>query len=138
MEHGNRKERWLIYTVLVGLIPIVSRLVIWALTKAGSVEVFSPSDFVAFGLILHISNINEIEHSNSANPRWKTIQNGTSVMFIVIYSALYPLILIGGEIIDPVAVALSLFALSIASLIISYSVFGNLSNPNNRSAGAKS
>ena len=138
MESGNKIEKWLIYTVLVGLIPIVSRLLIWALTKAGAVEAFSASDFIAFGLILHISNINEIEHSNSANPRWKTIQNGTSIMFIVFYSAIYPLNLVGREIIDPTAVAFSLGALSIASLIISYSVFGNLSNPDNRSAGAKS
>lgn len=137
MEHGNRKERWLIYTVLVGLIPIVSRLLIWALTKPGVVEIFSPSDFIAFGLILHISNINEIEHADGANRRWKTIQNGISIMFIVIYSVLYPLILVGSEIIDPTAVSFSLVALSIASLIVSYSVLGNLFDPKSPSAGAK-
>ncbi|AFJ43528.1 hypothetical protein [Francisella orientalis] len=70
---GNKKIKWLIYTVLVGLIPILSRLIVWLVTKKGSVSLFSPSDFVAFGLVLHISNINEIEHFSGIQKEWKTV-----------------------------------------------------------------
>ena len=63
----NKKIKWLIYTVLVGLIPILSRLLIWLVTKEGTVEMLNASDFVAFGLVLHISNINEIEHISSSH-----------------------------------------------------------------------
>jgi len=58
----DKKTKWLIYTVLVGLIPILSRLLVWLVTNTGTVNILSPSDFVIFGLVLHISNINEIEH----------------------------------------------------------------------------
>ncbi len=58
----NKKVKWLIYTVLVGLIPILSRFLVWGVTEPGIVSFITASDFIAFGLILHISNINEIEH----------------------------------------------------------------------------
>lgn len=83
---GSKKIKWLIYTVLVGLIPILSRLIVWVVTKEGSVDLLSPSDFVAFGLVLHISNINEIEHFSGVEREWKTSQNGISIAFIAFYS----------------------------------------------------
>ncbi len=52
-------------------------------------DIFNASDFVAFGLILHISNINEIEHFNDNEKSWKTIQNGISIGFISLYSVLF-------------------------------------------------
>ena len=56
----NKKVKWLIYTVLVGLIPMLSRLLVLTVTQPGVVSLIEASDFIAFGLILHISNINEI------------------------------------------------------------------------------
>lgn len=56
----NKKIKWLIYTVLVGLIPIMSRLLVWLVSNKVGIEILNASDFVAFGLVLHISNINEI------------------------------------------------------------------------------
>ncbi len=92
----NRKTKWLIYTVLVGLLPILSRLLVWAVTKEGSINIFSPSDFVAFGLVLHISNINEIEHFTNVEKEWKTAElnaaaatkkmNKTSISPIIVYN----------------------------------------------------
>ena len=68
----NKKTKWLIYTVVFGLIPIISRLLVWGVTQHGTVSAFATSDFIAFGLILHISNINEIEHLSDDNKSWKT------------------------------------------------------------------
>ena len=53
----NKKAKWLIYTVLVGFFPILSRLIVWLVTRDGVVDLLSPSDFVVFGLILHVSSI---------------------------------------------------------------------------------
>ena len=83
------KVKWLIYTVLVGLIPVGLRVLIWAISQHRTIDVFSTADFVAFGLVLHISNINEIEHFNAQEKLWKTVQNGTSIVFITVYSVLF-------------------------------------------------
>ena len=83
------KVKWLIYTVLVGLIPVVLRALLWIISPHQTIDFFSASDFVAFGLILHISNINEIEHFNDLDKSWKTFQNGTSIFLITVYSFLF-------------------------------------------------
>ena len=55
--------------------------------KAGIVEMLAPPDFIAFGLVLHISIINELEHLSPAHQTWKTVNNGISVIFIALYRA---------------------------------------------------
>ena len=65
----SSKSKWFVYTVLVGLIPIASRLLIWVTSKAGTVPAFAPQDFVAFGLVLHITAINELEHVSKVDHR---------------------------------------------------------------------
>lgn len=126
----NKKVKWLIYTVLVGLIPILSRLIAWGVTKEGHVTLLSPSDFVAFGLVLHISNINEIEHITSDDAEWKTIQNGVSIIFIATYSVLFALTLIDEKIIDTKAITTCAIVLSIVSFLLSYSVYDRISKIN--------
>lgn len=124
---GNKKIKWLIYTVLVGLIPILSRLIVWLVTIKGSVSLLSPSDFVAFGLILHISNINEIEHFAGIEKAWKTAQNGISIAFIAFYSVLFALTLVGENIVDINAISVCTVVLSVVSFLISYSVYDRVS-----------
>ncbi|PJZ64063.1 hypothetical protein CH371_20110 [Leptospira wolffii] len=126
----NKKIKWLIYTVLVGLIPVLSRLLIWSVTKTNQITAISASDFISFGLILHISNINEIEHLEATDKSWKTIQNGTSIAFIAMYSVLFALLLFkesNAEMIDLIAIERSSLGLSIVSFIISFSVFHRIS-----------
>ncbi|WPC73959.1 hypothetical protein [Vibrio porteresiae] len=126
----NKKVKWLIYTVLVGLIPILSRIFVWSVTEVGVVSLIMPADFIAFGLILHISNINEIEHLTDDEKSWKTIQNGTSIAFIAFYSVLFSLIMISESIpnlIDMGAIKFCTIGLSVVSFLISFSVFHRIS-----------
>lgn len=132
---GSKKIKWLIYTVLVGLIPVVSRLITWVVTKEGSVDLLSPSDFVAFGLVLHISNINEIEHFSVVEQEWKTIQNGISIAFIAFYSVLFALTLVGEAIVDVQAITICTIVLSIVSFFISYSVYDRISKASSSTSG---
>ena len=127
----NKKTKWLIYTVLVGLIPILARLMVYFVTKEGSLDLLSASDFVAFGLVLHISNINEIEHYSEEEERWKTIQNGISILFIAFYSILLAINLIGGDIIDVSSITVCTIILSVVSFGISYSVYDRVSKTPN-------
>lgn len=123
----NKKTKWLIYTVLVGLIPVIARLFIWLVTKEGSVDIFAASDFIVFGLVLHISNINEIEHFSAQKEQWKTIQNGGSIAFIAFYSILFAINLIGEKIVDVEAITKCAIGLSVVSFFISYSVYDKVS-----------
>lgn len=126
----NKKIKWLIYTVLVGLIPILSRLLVWGVTKSGTVSILATSDFIAFGLILHISNINEIEHITDDNKSWKTAQNGTSILFIALYSVLFALVMLSEGVptlIDSNVIKVCTIALAFISFLISFSVFHRLS-----------
>ncbi len=123
----NKKTKWLVYTVLVGLIPILSRSLAWLVTNTGTVNFLSSSDFVAFGLVLHISNINEIEHFDNVGKEWKTIQNGISIAFIAFYSVLYSLTLVGDKVVDITAITYCSIFLAFVSFLISYSVYDRVS-----------
>ncbi|WP_036591245.1 hypothetical protein [Oceanospirillum maris] len=82
---GLKMHKWLVYTVIVGLIPMIGRLFIYSISEGGGVEFISSSDIIAFGLILHISNINELEHIDDQSA-WKTWANGLAIAFLAIYS----------------------------------------------------
>lgn len=127
----NRKIKWLIYTVLVGLIPIISRFLVWGVTQSGIVNILAASDFIAFGLILHISNINEIEHLSDSNRSWKTIQNGTSILFIALYSVLFCLTMLSEGVpsfVDSQVIKTCVIVLALISFSISFSIFHRISN----------
>ncbi len=130
----NKKTKWLTYTVLVGLIPVVARFFIWFVTKEGSVDLLSASDFIAFGLVLHISNINEIEHYSAKKEQWKTLQIGCSILFIAFYSVLFAVNLIGEIIVDVEAITKCAIGLSIVSFLISYSVYDKVSKETSSSS----
>lgn len=127
----NKKAKWLTYTVLVGLIPIISRMFVWLVTQSDTVNLFVASDFIAFGLILHISNINEIEHIKKGNKSWKTIQNGISIVFIAVYSVFFALIMVSEGVpsfIDLKLVTICTASLAFISFLLSFSVFHRISN----------
>ncbi len=139
MRINQKQAKWLIYTVLVGLIPVFSRLFAWLLTNRGVVESFSASDFVAFGLILHISNINEIESAQNLDASWRTIQNGISIVFICFYSILYAFDLIseGSTIVKSSVLTGCSAILALASFFLSWSVYDRLSKMSKFKRGIK-
>jgi hypothetical protein len=118
----SKKIKWLVYTVMVGLIPIITRFFAWAITTPGTADMFVSSDFMAFGLMLHISNINELEHL-SVDPKWKTVQNGMSIIFITCYGVLLTSSLIGAKVIDNSILLVISVILSAVSFGLSYSIY---------------
>jgi hypothetical protein len=129
------KSKWLAYTFLVGLIPVLTRLLTWITTTTGAVSPLAAADLVAFGLVLHISVINELEHLPARERDWKTIQNGTSLIFITLYSALYAVTIIGEKstnLIDTTVMLRSSMVFAAISSLLSLSVFHRLSKLNSR------
>jgi Na+/alanine symporter len=126
----DKKIKWLIYTVIVGMLPILLRLLVWLVDKTKTIEPFSAADFVMFGLVLHISNINEIEHLPRLDKTWKTVQNGVSIVFITIYSVFFALTLLSSinpPLVDQTMILYCSAALNIASLLLSYTIYDRIS-----------
>jgi hypothetical protein len=125
----SSKIRWLAYTVMVGLIPFVARLATWAMLDPGP-PAFAPADLIVFGLVLHIANINELEHVPVGNESWRTIQNGVSIVFISLYMVLYALTLISEAhiLVNMRSMLFASAVLAAASLGLSFSVFHRLSS----------
>lgn len=61
--------RWLIYTVLVGALPLLIRLLCYLMLDNPAGSAFSPIDIVFFGLTLNIANVNEL---NTLYQRYKS------------------------------------------------------------------
>ena len=118
------------YTVLVGLIPVILRFLLWVISQNRNMDFLNAADLIVFGLILHISNINEIEHFNEEVKSWKTFQIGTSIAFIIFYSVLFASYILGEsspglvnfDYLEYIAISLS-----VASFIISFSVYNRIS-----------
>ncbi|HET6230153.1 MAG TPA: hypothetical protein VFE05_08790 [Longimicrobiaceae bacterium] len=84
-----QRTRWLIYTVVIGLIPLGIRALIYICARRATLDfALNEGDLVAFGLVLSVTNINELEHARNVDPRWKTRCVGLSVVFIIIFGAL--------------------------------------------------
>jgi len=124
------KSKWLAYTLFVGLIPVLTRLIAWLITNAGVIEPFAAPDFIVLGLVLHVSIINEIEHLPARVKEWKTLQNGASLIFVSVYSTLYAFTLVGerhASLIDATGMLGSCIALAMVSIALSALVFRRLS-----------
>ncbi|WP_130301036.1 MULTISPECIES: hypothetical protein [unclassified Duganella] len=124
------KSKWLACTLFVGLIPVLTRLVAWLIANAGVISPCSAPDFIVFGLVLHVSIINEIEHLPAQDKEWKTLQNGASFVFFSIYSTLYALTLIAernAALINATAMLGSCITFASISLLLASLVFRRLS-----------
>ena len=127
----DRIAKWLIYTVVVGFIPVLLRLLVWFISqdKLG-LDLLNALDFIVLGLVLQISNINEIEHIYSSGKTWKTIHNGFSIILIIFYSALFVFYLLEESIpesIDGAAVKSLAMAAALPSIVLSFMVYYRVS-----------
>ena len=128
---ADRKINWLIYTALVGLIPAILRLLVWLVSREHDAELVNAADFMIFGLVLHISIINEIQHfHDDALRSWKSFQNSVSVAFISFYSCLLACYLLGESnpgLIDNQIIKLLSVTLGMVSFVLSYNVYNKVS-----------
>lgn len=118
---NERTVNWLIYTCLLGLIPVIARFFVWLISNDG-VDLIAISDLVAFGLVLHSANINEINRISEEDTKWKTIHNGISIIFIVIYALLLFGTIASSSNLNKSSLLVTTLILSIVSFFISYGV----------------
>lgn len=94
------------------------------------VYIFNEVDIVTFGLVLHLSNINELEGRSKGDKIWKTWNTGISKVMLIILSALLGLAYISDILpntaINKSAIKIMAGVLGIASFFFSYSIFNRL------------
>lgn len=89
---ASSNNKWLIHTLLVGLIPVNARLLMWASTATGQVAPLAASDFITLGLVVQISILNEGAHLLMREQAARALLNSICTLFITCYGVLYTLI----------------------------------------------
>ena len=117
----DRAMTWLFYTCLLGLVPVICRIAVWLVVN-NSIEPFEAIDLVVFGLVLHSANINEVNRIADADREWKTLHNGTSTFFLMIYSLfLFGAISEGAEVNSKAILTISAL-MGVISIVLSVAV----------------
>ncbi|OCH05911.1 hypothetical protein A6D98_05975 [Aliivibrio fischeri] len=130
----NKKIKWFAFTVLVGLLPIFARLL--SNVFLDNVALFSASDFIAFGFVMHISILNELEHMHD-DDNWKSINNAGSIGFVFIYGLLtFALLMLEAGAVQMNAEKLKYCSMimAVVSFILAYIVFDRLSTKSQTSS----
>lgn len=123
------KTKWIIYTVLLGLTPMIGRFLIY-LISTGPAPIVSAGDIIAFGLVLVITNINLLEHEENVPTAWKTRSIGLSLVMAVLLAILFAAMCfqeVQVNIVDLMMIKVVASILSVSCLLFSYSVIDRLS-----------
>jgi hypothetical protein len=125
------KSKWLIYTVLIGLIPFLVRLMIYLVSKnINTSYILNEIDMIAFGLVLNVSNITELDGNNTISDKWRMINMGLSVFLVILFTAFlgisYVADLPGVVIFNKSSIQHLSLGLSIGAFLFSYSIFKRL------------
>jgi hypothetical protein len=75
---------WLLFTVLIGLLPVIARYSTVNIFLLSDVPAFSTVDIIVFGIVLHVSILNEINNLQK-DKDWRLIAIGISIFFIMGY-----------------------------------------------------
>ena len=77
------KDRWFLYTLLVGLLPTICRLALTLLIKSAPIGfALNETDFISLGLAFNLANLNEIEGKDFLDKRWVLWRRGVSFMLL--------------------------------------------------------
>jgi hypothetical protein len=125
------KTKWLIYTVIIGLIPFFIRFFVFLFYTERTFDILiNEIDFIVFGLILNLANINELEDKNNIDRIWKSKNIGFSILQIIVFSSILGLAyfsdILKGNQLDKDIIKVCAVVLSLVSLYISYSIFNRI------------
>ena len=88
MTAADGRPTWLIFTFAVALFPVFMRF-ITAPDPLWNLEVFNALDFLIFGLVVFASSLNRAGCFGDDSTTWKMLMNVASLMFMVIFCALF-------------------------------------------------
>ncbi|GAB3722136.1 hypothetical protein [Flavobacterium koreense] len=126
-----KKTKWLIYTVLIGLIPFLIRSFIALIDKTATLDYWlNETDFIVLGLVLNLTNINELEDRTFTDMLWKTKKIGFSIISIAFFSAILAIVTYTdfkkNPDLDRIILKGCSISLAVVSFIFSYSIYNRL------------
>jgi len=92
---------------------------------------FNAIDFIILGLVLNITNINELESKKFDDKQWKTRCIGLSIIFIILYAVFLAISAfneLSPGLFDINAILLSSIVFSTTSALFGFSIFNRLNN----------
>lgn len=126
-----KKTKWLIYTVLIGMIPFLIRSFIALFDNTGTIEYWiNETDFIILGLVLNLTNINELEDKDFDDKIWKTRNIGFSVVSIALFAAILAIVTYAdfktNSDLNKTTVKACSIVLAVVSFLFSYSIYNRL------------
>jgi hypothetical protein len=129
-EPMNR-TRWLVWTVIVGLIPIVVRVMVYFVAKSANLSwLMNELDYIWFGLVLCITNVNELEGKTIERQDLKTWAIGLSVVYIILFSVMLGISHLNGlqsAGLDISRIRVLSLLLAVTSFLVSWVIYSRLS-----------
>ncbi|MCF5747427.1 MULTISPECIES: hypothetical protein [Pseudomonas syringae group] len=125
---SGRKISWLIYTVLFGMVPIFMRIIAYMLVNDSKIPMFSASDFISLGIVLHVSLMAETRYNDSQESDWKKSIVGISVLAVLFYAVLYIFSMLS-DIYDNINMSFVFWApvvMAVCSFAMSWAVYDRL------------
>lgn len=82
-----RRINWWIYTIVIGALPVIVRFFLYLTVEKLDLDyVFNESDLIAFGLVLCISNLKELESQSGISATFREITKGSQILLIILMS----------------------------------------------------
>lgn len=131
-----RKSKWLIYTVVVGALPFLIRLLLYVISKRVQADyIINEIDMITFGLVLNITNINELEDDNEMSQQSKFNYKGISIVAIVLFAVFLGIAYVADmqkdSFLDKSNIKICSAILSLLSLGFSYSIYNGQNTQQN-------
>jgi len=125
------KTKWIIYTVIIGLIPFFIRSLITLFDKEGNFNYWiNESDIINFGLVLNLSVINELEDKDFEDRVWKTRNIGFSVISLILLSSILAIVTYSdfktNNDLNRYAVKYCAIVISLVNFFVTYSIYNRL------------
>ena len=125
------KTKWLIYTVLIGLMPFFIRTFIYLIDRTATLDYWiNEIDFIGFGLVLHLSILNELEDKDFDDKVWRTRHIGFSVIGILFLASLLAIVTYAdfkkSDDLNENTVKTMSIIFSLISFLFSYSIYNRL------------
>ncbi|MEI6856010.1 hypothetical protein [Psychrilyobacter sp.] len=119
-------KNWFLYTIIVGLIPLIARGCIFLVLKEKNWDfLFDPLDFIILGLIVNINNINELERNKVLEKDWKTNRILISIILLIVFAIFFSICIFSNlnkDLFDISSILISSVVISISSIIFSFSI----------------
>lgn len=123
------KAKWLVYTVLLGLMPAAARVIVWyVVSPSRSAIALAAADVATYSMVLVATNVSALEHEVRVDRKWKTLQIGISMFAGALMAVVFALDTLTrvSEILSSTRILYAAMFLALATTWQSYTIWDRL------------